>query len=208
MKPPVWLFDLDNTLHDASALIFPRINLAMTEYLARTLNLGVTDADALRQQYWERYGATLKGMQLHHGTNPRHFLQATHQFEDLPRLVVYDRALPLFLSRLPGRKFVFSNAPRNYIRVVLKTTGLHRVVHGVFSVEDVGYHPKPQLRAYRAVLRRLRVNPQQCIMVEDSAQNLQMAKRLGMRTIWLAPAQKCPVWVDLRLNSARQLLSV
>lgn len=203
---PVWLFDLDNTLHDANARIFPRINLAMTEYLAKTLHLATADADALRLHYWQRYGATLKGMQRHHGTNPRHFLQATHQFEDLSRLVVFDRSLPACLRQLPGRKFVFSNAPRSYIRIVLKTTGLDRVVNRVFSVEDLGYHPKPQLRAYLAVLRQLRVNPRQCIMVEDSELNLRVAKRLGMRTIWLAPSQKQPAWVDLRLDSARKLL--
>ena len=29
--PDVWLFDLDNTLHDASPHIFPHINRSMTE---------------------------------------------------------------------------------------------------------------------------------------------------------------------------------
>ncbi|MFA8356891.1 HAD family hydrolase, partial [Burkholderia ubonensis] len=30
---PVWLFDLDNTLHHASHAIFPEINRAMTQYI-------------------------------------------------------------------------------------------------------------------------------------------------------------------------------
>ena len=34
---PVWLFDLDNTLHNASAHIFPHINRSMTAYLERHL---------------------------------------------------------------------------------------------------------------------------------------------------------------------------
>lgn len=199
---PIWLFDLDNTLHNASAHIFPQINHSMTEYLAAELNMGMEEACALRQHYWRRYGATLRGMERHHGTNPRHFLHATHQFEDLPAMVVFDPALLARLRHLPGRKYVFSNAPRNYVHTVLKTTGLDRVIDGAFSVEDLGYHPKPQIRAYRAVLRRLKVSAQRCIMVEDTAANLRPAKRLGMRTIWIAPAQKKPNWIDLRLNSA------
>lgn len=204
---PIWLFDLDNTLHNASARIFPHINRSMTEYLSKELSLSLEDACELRQHYWRRYGATLRGMERHHGTNPRHFLHATHQFEDLPGMIVFDQALLARLRRLPGRKYVFSNAPRDYVNIVLRSTGLHRIIDGVFSVEDLGFHPKPQIRAYQAVLRRLKVDPRRCIMVEDTAVNLKPAKRLGMRTIWIAPAQKKPHWVDLRLNSALRLLS-
>ena len=38
-----WLFDLDNTLHDASHAIFPAINRLMTAYVARVL--GSDDPD-------------------------------------------------------------------------------------------------------------------------------------------------------------------
>ena len=36
---PVWLFDLDNTLHDATPHIFPHINRAMTAYVAEALGV-------------------------------------------------------------------------------------------------------------------------------------------------------------------------
>jgi hypothetical protein len=41
---PVWLFDLDNTLHDASHAIFPAISANMNTYIARVLGDGVTPA--------------------------------------------------------------------------------------------------------------------------------------------------------------------
>ena len=37
MTQRVWLFDLDNTLHDASHAIFPAISANMNVYLARIL---------------------------------------------------------------------------------------------------------------------------------------------------------------------------
>jgi len=34
---PVWLLDLDNTLHDAGTHIMPRVNRAMTQWVAKHL---------------------------------------------------------------------------------------------------------------------------------------------------------------------------
>ena len=45
-----WIFDLDNTLHDARPHIFPHINRSMTAYLAEHLELGEEDANELRMR--------------------------------------------------------------------------------------------------------------------------------------------------------------
>ena len=75
----VWLFDLDNTLHDASAAVFGVLSPAMTDYIATELGLEHAEADALRRRYWQRYGATLLGLIRHHATiKPAHFLHQTH----------------------------------------------------------------------------------------------------------------------------------
>ena len=39
MTKPVWVFDLDNTLHNATPHIFPHINRSMTAYLQQHLQL-------------------------------------------------------------------------------------------------------------------------------------------------------------------------
>src|SRR5450830_1431170 len=76
IKPsaPVWLFDLDNTLHNASHAIFPAIMANMNTYIARVLGDGTTPADidavnAARTLYWKRYGATLLGLMRHHNVS-------------------------------------------------------------------------------------------------------------------------------------------
>lgn len=202
---PVWLFDLDDTLHNASAHIFPRINTAMTTYVAEALAVDAEHANRLRMLYWRRYGATLLGMMRKHGTNPRHFLHHTHQFDNLPQLVVFDRALLHHLRSLPGRRYLFSNAPRAYLDEILRITGLHRVLDGSFAIEDLGFHPKPQRQAYQTVLRTIGVAAHRCIMVEDSVANLREAKRLGMRTVWISRSLRRPEWVDQRIRSVRLL---
>ena len=196
---PVWLFDLDNTLHNASPHIFPHINRSMTRYLEQHLGLGLDEANALRMQYWHRYGATMLGLMRHHGTDPDHFLVETHRFDRLHEMMVFERALRGMLRALPGRRIVFSNAPRHYAEAVLQIMGVRRLFEDVVGIEYLDYHPKPGIRAYRSLLQRRRLNAAQCIMLEDSAVNLRTAKRLGMRTVLVGGGLRTPAYVDLRI---------
>jgi len=202
---PVWLFDLDNTLHDASPHIFPHINRSMTAYLETHLGLTREDADGLRTRYWHRYGATLLGLMRHHGTNPGHFLSETHRFDALERMLVFNNAVKAMLRRLPGRKLVFSNGPRDYAESVLRIIGIRRFFDDVFGIEDMRLQPKPRIEAYRYLLRDHDLRASQCIMVEDSAVNLRTAKRLGMRTVWISRSLRRLPYVDLTLGSVLEL---
>lgn len=201
----IWLFDLDNTLHDANPHIFPHINSAMTAYVAQLANLDVAEASALREAYWRRYGATLLGLMRHYNTDPHHFLHHTHQFEDLPRMVVYERALRNLLRRLPGAKIVFSNAPQQYAEAVLNIMGVREAFDDVCSIERMRFRPKPQIHGFLRLLHENKLAPSRCVLVEDSAENLKTAKRLGMRTVWISRETRRPVWVDLRLKSVLEL---
>lgn len=201
----VWLFDLDNTLHDANPHIFPHINRSMREYIERTLGVDEVEATRIRQKYWERYGATMLGLMRHHGTDPRHFLWHTHQFADLPRMTVFDRALRATLQHLPGRKLVFSNAPLHYTEAILDIVGIRHLFDSVWSIERLGFQPKPLPKAFHSLLRGERLRPQQCVFVEDSPTNLKTAKRLGMKTVLISRDVRVPAWVDLRLKSAIDL---
>ena len=201
-KSRVWIFDLDNTLHDARPHIFPHINRSMTEYVAGLLDLGERDADALRDFYWKRYGATLTGLIRHHRVDPGHFLRETHHFPDIDRMVVGRRELRSVLRRLPGRKIVFSNAPGHYARAVLDALGVGDLFDDVFSIERTRYRPKPQAHGFLRLLHAHRLVASRCIMVEDSLENLRTAKRLGMKTVWVSESNCAPAWVDV---SVRQL---
>lgn len=204
-RTPVWLFDLDNTLHDARPHIFPQIHRAMMAYIRDHLGLDEAAAGALRQHYWQRYGATLRGLMRHHGTDPRHFLHHTHQFQDLARMLVVERGLRAMLRRLPGRKIVFSNAPQRYTESVLELAGIAGCFDAVYTVERLRFTPKPAPAAFRRVLRAEGLVPSQCILVEDTLDNLRTAKRLGMKTVWVNPGTRRPPCVDVRLVSVLEL---
>ena len=201
----VWIFDLDNTLHNATPHIFPHINRSMTAYLQQHLQLDEQAANALRVDYWQRYGATLSGMVRHHATDPDHFLWHTHQFPELPKMVVHEPQLRQVLQRLPGKKLVFSNAPQHYAHEVLKLLGVDDLFDDLFAIEHARYRPKPQMAGFVRLLRKHRLNPAQCVMVEDSAENLQTAKRLGMKTVWVSASQRLPAYVDVKIQNVKQL---
>ena len=178
----------------------------MTAYLQTYLELSEAGANSLRVQYWRRYGATLLGLTRHHPQiDPHHFLWHTHQFPQLSAMLVYERGLYGMLRKLPGKKFLFSNAPEHYARAVLHSMGLKDLFADVLCVERTGFRPKPAPQGFRQLLRRHGVRPELAIMVEDDLNNLRTAKRLGMRTVWVTNASKSPPFVDAKVKSVLQL---
>ena len=185
----VWLLDLDNTLHDASWRVFPLMNAEMTAFIERHLGVDREEANRIRAHFWQRYGATLLGLMHEHGVDAAQFLRETHDFPHLPRMLRCDGSERAALARLPGRKIVLTNAPRDYARRVLKTLKLWPLVDGLLAVEDMWMfrklRPKPDARMLRHVLARQRVRPAQCVFVEDTPGHLQAARRIGLRGAWM-----------------------
>jgi putative hydrolase of the HAD superfamily len=133
----------------------------MTAYLQEHLQLSEGEANALRVDYWQRYGATLSGLMKHHGTDPDHFLWHTHQFPDLVNMVLREPRLRHVLKVLPGRKVVFSNAPLHYAKAVLKLLHVDDLFDDVFAIEHSRYRPKPQMSGFLRLLRKHRLHASQ-----------------------------------------------
>lgn len=207
-SPKVFIFDLDDTLHNASAHVFPMMNRAMTQYIMDHLELDEPAAFKLRQHYWRVYGATLKGLMRHHGIDPYHFLHETHQLITLPEMVLQTKRLRYMLQQLPGRKVIFTNAPRSYALRVLDLLGIGDCFELVFSVESAHFHAKPSVRGFQGLLRVIKAKASDCLMLEDSLPALMTAKRLGMKTIWVSKRLHKPSYVDKRINGVLALTHI
>jgi len=208
MTRKIWIFDLDDTLHNASAHIFPVMNQTMTQYIMDHLELDEDEAHSLRRHYWRIYGATLKGLVRHHNTDPHHFLEETHQLEKLHEMVIQVKRLRHMLNSLEGRKLVFTNAPRSYALRVLDLMGIQGEFELVFSVESAKFHAKPSVRGFQQLLKSIKANASDCIMLEDNLPALMTAKRLGMKTIWISKKLHKPNYVDYRLPTVLALTHI
>lgn len=184
------------------------MNQAMTAYIMNYLNLNEVEANQLRHHYWRIYGATLKGLVRHHGVNPYHFLDQTHAFDDLSQLVIKDNGLKSLLNNLPDKKCVFTNGPSFYAQAVLDLLGIRDYFSCVFSVESTHFFAKPNPRAFAMLLRKLKVSPAQCVMVEDNCAALRTAKRMGMKTVLVSSRLNKPLYVDYRINSVLALTHI
>ena len=187
--PRVWLFDLDNTLHNASYAAFGGINEGMTAYIVEQLGVSPVEANALRITYYLRYGATLLGLVRHHGIKPAHFLHHTHVLPGLEGRVHGHPHDFDAIARLPGRKVILTNAPRAYVERVLDTLGVGMLFDAVLSIEDMvmfGHlRPKPDARMLRRVAVKLGVPPSHCVLVEDTLVHQKAARSIGMATVWM-----------------------
>lgn len=233
MPKPIWLFDLDNTLHDASHAIFPAINTNMNAFISRILSKDGAQPEAavvnaMRLAYLRRYGATLLGMVRHHQVLPADFLHEAHRFDNLRTMIRAERGLGRLLKRLPGRKILLTNAPRRYSHAVMRHLGLHRHFAKHIPIESMNVHrqlrPKPSKALLQKLIASEKTHARRCILVEDTVSTLKRARALGLRTVWvtryLSPAANVvpaagapatmklsnrPAWVDVKVKSVRQI---
>lgn len=220
----VWLFDLDNTLHDAGAFVFPELRQSMRSYVQAALQVDADEAIRLNHHYWHRYGATLLGLMRHHGVKPAHFLHDTHRLPGLEQQVSGHRHDVEALARLPGRKYILTNAPRAYALRVLGLLGILRCFDGVIAIEDMtmfGHlRPKPDARMLQRMAVKLGVPAHRCVLVEDTLVHQKAARSVGMGTVWMqrfarrgdhggptvARWSMRPAYVDRTVTALRQLM--
>lgn len=180
-----WVFDLDNTLYPPKYRLFDQIEVRMTAWVMQALGVGKTEADRLRQHYWDSYGTTLAGLMREHNVDPAPYLTDVHDidFSGLPR----DPDLAAAIRALPGRRIVYTNACEPYALRVLEARGLSGLFDAVYGVEDAGFRPKPERAAFETIFAADGLNPETAAMFEDDPRNLAAPYDMGMKTVHVAP---------------------
>lgn len=201
-----WIFDLDNTLHDAQSKIFPLVNTKMNEYISLYLDISLEDASSLRESYWERYGATLKGLIKHHNINPIDFLSVTHNLQDFNKLVLPENNIKKTLSKIQGRKIIYTNAPKTYTHKILKISKIFELFDEIFTIEDSNFIPKPDQDMMDAFLKKYNIS--EGFFIDDVKENLITAKNSGLTTIWITNEENQPSYIDKKIEKISDLLSV
>jgi putative hydrolase of the HAD superfamily len=154
----------------------------MVRYIVERVGVPPQDAEQLKLEYYQQYGTTMRGLILHHGIDPEDYLAFVH---DVP-LSSYLQPNPNLNTMLAGiilRKAVFTNADGEHAGRVLDLLGIRHHFERIVDVRDIGFNCKPHPSAYRRILDVFGARPDECVMVDDSAENLAPAKALGMLTV-------------------------
>lgn len=77
---------------------------------------------------------------------------------------------------------VASNGRRRNVEATLRVTKLLPLFNCIVAGEDV-VHGKPEPDVFLEAARRMQVEPERCVVFEDSNEGLEAAHRAGMRGI-------------------------
>ncbi len=180
-----WVFDLDNTLYPPHMRLFDQIEVRMTDWVMRALQVDRARADHLRAYYWATYGTTLAGLMREHDVDPGPYLNEVHDIDF--SVLSPDPDLARAIAALPGRKIIYTNACAPYAEKVLAARGLGSLFDAIYGVEHAAFHPKPDAQAFATVFAKDGLDPTRGAMFEDDSRNLAVPHALGMRTVHVAP---------------------
>ena len=186
-----WIFDLDNTLYPPEAQLFAQIEVRMTTWMMRALDVPQDHANRLRAEYWRLHGNTLAGLMAEHQVDPAAYLADVHDIDF--SVLTPDPDLAAAIAALPGRRIIHTNGDAGYARRVLAARALPEdLFDAVYGIEEAGFHPKPDPRAYAPILAASGIDPTRAAFFEDDPRNLIVPHDLGMRTVLVGDGRHGP----------------
>ena len=178
-----FIFDCDGVLYSDLEKVFGQVSKRMTEYISKKLNLDLKKAKELQTNYFHKYNTSLNGLMINHKINPNEFLEYVHDIN--LDFLEKDLVLREELSKLEAKKFVFTNGSNAHVFNITKHLGINDLFHGTFDIVDCDFMPKPAIESYEKLAKKFNIVPKETVFIEDIAKNLEPAKKLGMKTVWL-----------------------
>jgi len=179
----LYIFDLDGTLVDTAEDIAAGVNHALA-----ALGLGSITAAQARAYVGDGTATLLRRALLLFKDAPseEEVQQAVRMHLDyyMRHLCVRSTLYPGVRETLPcldGRKAVVTNKPTDASRELLGALGIAGHFEGVFGSDAFPWR-KPDPRPLLAVAERCGVNPGECLMVGDGAQDILAGRAAGMAT--------------------------
>ena len=198
--------DLDDTLYPASSGLWLAIRQRILLFVASKLNLTLEEAETVRKGLFKQYGTTLRGLQTAYQVDEYEYLSFVH---DLPLSGYFgpDPILRQTLLAYPQQKVIFTNADTPHARRVLAARSLEGCFEKIIDIHAIQPYCKPMPEAFQIAFDLLDVDPQECVLIDDSLPNLITAKSFGMRTVWISDNPPEPA-ADYTIFSVSELPSV
>ena len=178
-----FIFDCDGVLYSDLEKVFGQVSKRMTDYISIKLKLDIKEAKKLQTKYFHKYNTSLNGLMIHHKINPEEFLDYVHDIN--LDFLEKDLVLRKELLRLDAKKIIFTNGSNDHVINITKHLGIDDLFDGTFDIVDCNFVPKPAIESYKILSKKFKIDPKESVFIEDIAKNLEPAKKLGMKTVWL-----------------------
>ena len=182
-------FDLDNTLYPKSSGVMQAIGDRINLFMVERLEINPSEVKRIRDDFLKAFGTTLNALRRFYSVDPDEFLDFVH---DLPveKHLQYEPALDQMLERINLRKIIFTNADAKHARRILSRLGILRHFESIIDIHLLDFVNKPYRRAYLKALDFASVQPEECLLIEDSIVNIKAAVNLGMTAVLVREGAK------------------
>jgi len=206
VKISTLFIDLDDTVYPATTQVWQLVMKRMYIYMRDFLGIPEEEVPAMRDRLFNRYGTTLRGLQIERGIDAKAYLDYVHDV-DLSAILSPDPALQSALASIHLPKIIFTNACESHARNVLGLMQLEDCFDSIIDVVAVQPYCKPELEAYQIALELAgSPDPAAVMMVDDRFENLVTAASLGMRAVLVSEAPQNGFQTIARLAQLPNLL--
>ncbi|KYQ93478.1 haloacid dehalogenase-like hydrolase [Tieghemostelium lacteum] len=203
-------FDLDNTLYPKSCGLAGQVSKRITQYMGNILQLPEEQVDKIRNQYYQTYGLTLKGLMQHHSVDIHHYLDYVHGGLELQNFLKNDDRLRAILGSINPliKKIIFSNADLGHCQRVMKALNINDQFDGILEYLELMDYSKPHPTSYQMAMKKAQTtDPSGCVFFDDVVDNLVAAKDAGFITV-LVGSSTDNVNVDFSISEIHDLVTI
>ena len=184
----LFIFDMDNCLYKDVDNKLEQECFFQCFYDFVRAEYGYDEAEIIEMdnQAMQDYGHYLKGWLETHPEFPIdklfEFFKGRYSLES----VLFSNTLPAWISRLPGKKVVYTNAHRWHAEQALRHMGILEHFDEVYSVNELelkNNHYKPHPAGFERIMDAFGVTAEETVMFEDSKTNLKAADSIGISTV-------------------------
>ena len=185
-------FDLDGTFYEDQSGVWDLMAARIEQFMREEVGIPLRQIPSLRQQYFETYGTSLRGLHIDYNVDPEAYLHYVHDVPIEAHLLP-NRSLDGLLTRLPQRKWIFTNASEEHARRVIAALDLGPHFVGFWDIQRMGYRSKPDPAVYTELLEAAgESRATQTLFVDDRPENLGPARELGATTVLVGTREPHP----------------
>lgn len=189
MQNKVLVFDLDATLYYAGDKIEELCDAKVIRYFAGKLNISLKQSEDLVKDVRSRYIYDIEALEHDFPFSKFEFMEDICDVD--VSILPPDTELNELLKHLPQPKYILTDSIRRHVSDTLKAIHVdENLFAGVFDAHDMNYTFKHNPESFEMFLQKYNLKAGDCILFEDSANNLKIAKSLGFKTVLIRP--ECP----------------